>query len=137
MGLDIRNGKKFLNFLVATSETADACRSIVGVTDGPALEDNTAGSPGVDHTTTEEHLPELVVEDDNHEEGDGRDGEVREGDHAGAEHSVEERHVAEDGDEGGLEEESEVGVPVDHALLRDGEVPGLADEEIGPLDTDN
>ena len=62
---------------------------------------------------------------------------MREGNHAGTENGVEEGNVAEDADERGLEEQSEVRVPVDHALLGDGQVPGLADEEIGPLDAHN
>ena len=62
---------------------------------------------------------------------------MREGNHAGTEDGVEEGNVAEDGDERGLEEQSEVRVHVDHALLGDGQVSGLADEEIGPLDAHN
>ena len=117
--------------------SASRVDSIVGVSDNPTIElDSTSGS-GVNHAASKEDLSGFVVEHDDHEEGHGGDGEVREGDHAGSEHSVEEGNVTEDGDESGLEEQSEVGVTVDHALLRDREVSSLADHEIGPLDADN
>jgi len=57
--------------------------------------------------------------------------------HTGSKWLVDEWHVAEASDEGSLEEESEVRVHVDHSLLGDGEVSGLANEEIRPLHTDN
>lgn len=57
--------------------------------------------------------------------------------HTGSKWNVDEWHVAEASNEGSLEEESEVGVVVDHSLLRDGEVSSLANEEIRPLYTDN
>merc|ERR1711907_222980 len=51
--------------------------------------------------------------------------------------NVEEWNVEEHGDEGSLEEEAEVTHPVDHKLLGEGQVSGLADHEIGPLDAHN
>jgi len=107
--------------------------SIVGVSDDPTVELDSSSGLGEFHSGAEEDLPGLVVEDDDHEEGEGWDGEVREGNHAGSENGVQERNVAEDSDEGGLEEQREVGVVVDHALLGDGQVPGLANHQIGPL----
>ena len=58
---------------------------------------------------------------------------MREGDHARAQHCVQEWYVAQDGDECRFEEQSEVGIFVSHALLRDGQVSSLADEQIRPL----
>ena len=62
---------------------------------------------------------------------------MRECNHTGSKWSVDEWQVAEGGNEGSLEEESKVGSVVDHALLGDGQVPGLANEEVGPLDAHN
>jgi len=62
---------------------------------------------------------------------------VRNGNLSGTKRHVKERNVTEDGDEGSLEEKTEVGSVVDHTLLGDGEVSGLADHEIGPLDAHN
>ena len=45
--------------------------------------------------------------------------------------------VQEDGDKGSFEEETKVAEVVDHTLLRDGEVSGLADHEISPLDAND
>jgi len=59
---------------------------------------------------------------------------VSEGNLSGTEGDVKEWNVEEDGDEGGLEEDSEVTHGVDHKLLRKGKVSGLADHQIGPLD---
>ncbi len=42
--------------------------SIVGVSENPTVELDAAGSLGVDHAPSEEHLSGLVVEDDDHEE---------------------------------------------------------------------
>jgi len=86
---------------------------------------------------TDKHLSGLVVEENDSEEGEGWDGEMWERNHAGSKRLVDEWQVAEEGNEGGLEEESEVGSLVDHTLLGDGEVSGLANEEIGPLDAHN
>lgn len=62
---------------------------------------------------------------------------MRECNHTSSEWSVDEWQVAKESNKGGLEEESEVGSVVDHTLLGDGEVSGLANEEIGPLHADN
>lgn len=56
-----------------------------------------------------------------------------EGNLSGSEGEVEEWHVTEDGYEGSLEEQSDVGVVVNHTLLGDRESTGLGDHEIGPL----
>jgi len=50
---------------------------------------------------------------------------------------VNEWNVTENGDEGGLREESEVAETVGHALLGEGQVSGLADHEISPLDAND
>jgi hypothetical protein len=50
---------------------------------------------------------------------------------------VQEWHVAEDGDQSSLEEETEVSESVVHALLGKGQVSGLADHEISPLHADD
>jgi len=88
----------------------------------------------LDHAESEEDFSGLVIEDDDHEEGKRGEGEMREGNHTRAKSNVDPLEVAEEGDEGGLGEESAVHVDVDHALLGDGQVSGLADEEVGPLD---
>ena len=62
---------------------------------------------------------------------------MSEGDLSGAEGNVQPWHVAEDSDECGLEEKSEIAHLVSHALLRQGEVSSLADHEISPLDADD
>lgn len=54
---------------------------------------------------------------------------------SGTEGNVEEWDVKEDGNEGGLREESEVTEAVVHTLLSEGEVSGLADHQVSPLDT--
>lgn len=56
---------------------------------------------------------------------------------SGAKTNVKWLPVAEDGDKGGLEEESEVSELVDHSLLGKGQVSGLADHQISPLDADD
>ena len=52
---------------------------------------------------------------------------------SGSEGNIKEWNVKEDGDESGLEEKSEVSEVVDHTLLGEGKVSGLADHEISPL----
>jgi len=56
---------------------------------------------------------------------------------SGTKSNVQEWNIEEDGDESSLEEESEVTKVVDHELLGKGEVSGLADHKIGPLDAHN
>lgn len=109
-------------------------RSIVGVTDDPTLGLDLTGRAGEDHALTEEHLSGLIVEDDDHEEGDGRKGEMGERNHSGSETGVDPLEVAEEEAEKSLGEEGLVHVSVDHTLLGDGEVSGLANEKIRPLD---
>jgi hypothetical protein len=60
-----------------------------------------------------------------------------EGDGAGTKDKVEEGDVREDGNESGLEEETEDHVAIDHTLLGDGKVTGLADEQVAPLHAHN
>lgn len=60
---------------------------------------------------------------------------MRERDLAGSKHQVDEWNVGQEGNECGLEEETEIGVAVVHALLGEGEVSGLADEQVSPLHT--
>jgi hypothetical protein len=62
---------------------------------------------------------------------------VSESDLSSLEDIVAERNVTEDGDEGSFEEKTEVTELVDHTLLGEGEVSGLADHEISPLDADD
>jgi hypothetical protein len=114
-----------------------AKRSVVSVADDPAVVLDTASGLGLLHTLAEVDLSQLVVRHDNDEVGEGWDSEVRERDLAGSEHDVDEWHVGEDGNEGSLEEETEVGVLVDHALLGKGEVSGLTDEQVSPLHADD
>lgn len=87
-----------------------------------------------DHALAEPDLAKLVVEEDRGEERERRDGEVSRRDLPGAEADVQGGDVEEDGDEGGLEENSEVTHGVDHKLLGEGKVSGLADHKVGPLD---
>jgi len=56
---------------------------------------------------------------------------------SGTEGNVKEWDVKEDGNESGLREESEVTETVVHTLLSEGEVSGLADHQISPLDTND
>jgi len=58
---------------------------------------------------------------------------VDEWDLSSSESDVEERNVKEDSDEEGLGEKSEVTEGVNHTLLSEGEVSGLADHQISPL----
>ena len=107
--------------------------SIVGVLDDPTLKlELTTFSC---HTISKPDLSELVVEENGNEEGERWDGEVREWDLSGSEGNVKEWDVKEDGNKGGLREESEVTETVGHTLLSEGEVSSLADHQISPLDT--
>lgn len=62
---------------------------------------------------------------------------MRQGNSTGTQHQVEERNVWKDSDKGGLEEEAKDHVAINHTLLRDGEVTGLADKQVGPLHNNN
>ena len=109
--------------------------SIVGVLDDPTGQLELPVCSG--HTVSKPDLTELIIEEDSNEEGEGWDGEVGEWNWSGTKGNVQEWNVQEDGDEGGFEEESEVTEVVDHTLLGEGEVSGLADHEISPLDADD
>jgi hypothetical protein len=109
--------------------------SVVGVLDDPALELQPARLS--DHAGAQPELSELVVEEDGNVEREGWHAEVGEADLSGTEGDVEEWNVEKEGDEGGLEEESEVTHGVHHKLLGEGQVSGLADHQIGPLDDDD
>jgi len=95
--------------------------------------DNSASTSGFGHTTTQVDLSEFIIGHDNCEEGETGDSEMGESNLSCSEGFVEEGSVEEDGDKNGFEDESSVGVVVDHTLLRDGESSSLADHEIGPL----
>lgn len=56
---------------------------------------------------------------------------------SGTEGNIEWWHVQQDGDEGSFEEKTEVSEFVDHELLGKGQVSGLADHKISPLDAHN
>jgi len=86
------------------------------------------------HTLSEPNLSEFVVEENGNEERERWDGEVHEWDLSGSESNVEEWNIKENGNEGGLREESEVTEAVGHTLLSEGEVSGLADHQVSPLD---
>jgi len=106
--------------------------SVVGVLDDPTLEFQPACLSN--HARAQPELSQLVVEEDRDVEREGWDGEVGEWNLSGSQGDVQEWHVEEDGDEGGLEENSEVTHGVDHKLLGEGKVSGLADHKVGPLD---
>lgn len=91
--------------------------SVVGVSNNPTVKLNASSSLGVDHASTEEDLSGLIVEHDDGEVGERWDGEVREGNHARSEQEIAKSDVGEDCNEGGLEEEGEVGSIVPHSLL--------------------
>jgi len=86
-----------------------------------------------DHTISKPDLSHLVVEEDGNIVGETWDSEVDEWNLSSSQSGVEEWHVKEDGNEGSLEEKSEVAERVDHSLLREGQVSGLADHQVSPL----
>jgi len=112
-------------------------RSIVSVADHPAVELDAVGATLTLHAVTDVNLTELIVGKDDNEEGEGRNTEVGKGNSTGSQHKVEEGNVGEESGKSSLEEETEDHVTVDHTLLRDGEVTGLANEQVGPLHNDN
>merc|ERR1711868_155800 len=86
--------------------------------------------------TAEQELPGLVVAEDQDGEGHGRQPPVDlQGVHPQA--LVHAGRVGEDGGEEGLEAETEVHEVVLHALLEHGVLPGLANDQVGPLHDDN
>ena len=83
--------------------------------------------------SAKQELSRLVVAPDEDGEGDGRQPPVDlQGVHPQA--LVHAGGVGENAGESSLEEEAKVHEVVLHALLEHGELPGLADDEIGPLD---
>lgn len=112
-------------------------RSIVGVSDNPAVIGG-AATARFGHSSAQEDLAEFIVGHDDGEEGETGDSEVRECDLSCSKGFVEScGKVAQNSDEDGLEDETSVGVEVDHSLLRDGKSTGLADHQIGPLHADD
>lgn len=108
-------------------------RSIVGVSDNPAVIGG-AATARFGHSSAQEDLAEFIVGHDDGEEGETGDSEVRECDLSCSKGFVEScGSVAQNSDEDGLEDETSVGVEVDHSLLRDGKSTGLADHKIRPL----
>lgn len=107
-------------------------QSVVCVLDDPTSESEFAIHS--DHTVSEPSLPQLVVHEDAGIEGEAWDAEVWEWDLSGTEGNVEWGDVAENGDQAGFEEETEVTEVVHHTLLGEREVSGLADHQVGPLD---
>merc|ERR1711975_63925 len=113
------NTKKMINMKKMTS------RSIVSlVLDPPS------------RVAAEQELPGLVVAEDQKGEGDGRQPPVDlQGVHPQA--LVHAGRVGQDGGEEGLEAETEVHEVVLHALLEHGVLPGLANDQVGPLHDDD
>ena len=111
------------------------CCSVVGVLDDPTLEFQSSCFSF--HTGSEPEFSQLIVEEDGNVEGEGWDGEVREWNLSGTKGNVKWWHVQQDGDEGSFEEKTEVSELVDHELLGEGQVSGLADHKISPLDAHN
>ena len=111
----------------------DANRSVVGIPNNPTIPLDFTRRFRVHHTSTQVDLSALVIEHDDGEAREGWDGEVWEWDAAGSKKEIAVIEVAEECDKGSLKEESEVGVVVQHSLLRDGQVTGLANHEIRPL----
>merc|ERR1711978_783292 len=84
----------------------------------------------------EQELPGLVVAEDQKREWQGGQPPVDlQGVHPQA--LVHAGRVGQDGGEEGLEDEAEVHEVVLHALLEDGVLPGLADDQVGPLHDDD
>jgi hypothetical protein len=90
-------------------------------------------APGI---APQDVLPDLVVDEDEYGEGDGRDPPV-DFERVHAQPLVHAGRVGEHGGQHGLEEQTEVEHHVLHALLEDRVFAGLADDEVGPLDHDD
>jgi len=89
------------------------------------------------HSASEPDLSKFIIEEDHSIEGEGWSNEMWESNTSGLEGNVKWSDVTEDGNESGFGEETEVTEGVPETLLGDGEVSGLADKEISPLDTDD
>jgi hypothetical protein len=109
--------------------------SIVSVLDDPTLKfELTIFSY---HSLSEPDLSKFVVEEDGDVEREGWDSEVGEWNLSGTKTVVKEWDVEEDGDESSLGEKTEVTKHVDHTLLGERKVSGLADHEVSPLDAND
>ena len=85
---------------------------------------------------SEKELPRLIVAEDEDGEGEGGQPPVKlERVHPQA--LVHARGVGEDAGKHSLEDQPEVHEVILHALLEHRELPGLADDEIGPLDNND
>ena len=91
----------------------------------------------LNHTASEPDLSYLVIEEDGNIERETWASEMWESNLSGTKSNVQEWNVKEDSDKNGLENKSEVTHGVDHTLLREGEVSGLADHEVSPLDAND
>lgn len=112
-------------------------RSIVGVSDDPTVIGG-AATARFGHSSAQVDLTEFIVGHDDGEEGETGDSEMGESDLSCSEGFVESSgKVGQKSNEDGLEDETKVGVVVDHSLLRDGESASLADHQIGPLYADD
>lgn len=85
------------------------------------------------HTISQPDLSHLVVEEDGNIVGETWASEMWEWDLSSSKSGVQEWNIKEKGNESGLEEDSEVTERVDHSLLGEGQVSGLANHEISPL----
>ena len=90
-------------------------------------------SPSCPEDVSLDGLPHLVVDQDDEGEGEGREP-PEEVDVLQLQHGVDARSVAKEDGQESLEDESEVELPVPHPLLEQGVPPGLADQQVGPLD---
>mmetsp|Transcript_38028 Transcript_38028/g.107421 ORF Transcript_38028/g.107421 Transcript_38028/m.107421 type:complete len:279 (+) Transcript_38028:160-996(+) len=77
-------------------------------------------------------LAHLIIDEDEHRPGNAREP-VQHVQGASAEGDVEEGQVHQKQAKDGLKHQTEVHELVAHALLKDGELAGLGDEQIGPL----
>ena len=80
-----------------------------------------------------DELPDLVVAEDEEGEGESRQP-PEELDALQLQDGVDTGAVAEEGGQASLEDEREVELAIPESLLEQGVLPGLADEQVGPLD---
>ena len=88
--------------------------------------------PGSRSVATEKSLPALIIDEDEKGEGHGRKPPV-DVQRVHPETLVHARSVGQHGGKNSLEDETEVHEVVLHTLLEHGVLPGLTDDEIGPL----
>ena len=84
----------------------------------------------------EEKLPEFIIGEDQGREGKGRKPPP-ELERVHPKTLVHARSVGEEASQSSLKEESKVEDPIGHALLEDRQFPGLANDQVSPLDNDN